>query len=328
MRKIHITQDIMKQFLTNDKVTIIEGLSGRSFLYYYQLFKVDLNEHFYILYMARRWFSENKIFIPEKIEVCGYLKKSNNHLFSPNYYLREILDSIRQIPCIQYTDFVDLNFNDVLSKQLTQEIKNNWEELRNEKHKNRFTDIEYAKKTRAKEKAIKWVVEDHLYVPPEYQYDIKVNMEAEDYIEYLSNPQEYIQNKIKKIMSDKDKLALFFESIITYESAIHQMSDILNNPDIQHERNMKDALKSLENKYEKPIKTVTIKVIKDNIEWYGKIDTDNLKRCHAYEWISMYDCSKQDRDSFEKTFGPRADLYPEDIVEILFRNKTIYKKGE
>ena len=328
MRKIHITQDIMKQFLTNDKVTRIEGLSGNSFLYYYQLFKVDLNEHFYILYMARHWFRENKLFIPDKIEVCGYLKKSNNHLFSPNYYLQEILDSIRQIPCIQYTDFVDLNFNDVLSKQLTQEIKNNWEELRNEKYKNHFTDIEYAKKTRAKEKAIKWVVEDHLYVPPEYQYNIKVNMEAEDYIEYLSNPQEYIQNKIKKIMSDKDKLALFFESIITYESAIHQMSDILNNPDIQHERNMKDALKSLENKYEKPIKTVAIKVIKDNIEWFGKIDINKLKRCSVYEWISMYDCSKQDRDNFEKTFGPRADLYPEDIVEILFRNKTIYKKGE
>jgi len=328
MRKIHITQDIMKQFLTNDKVTMIEGLSKNSFSYYYQLFKVDLNEHFYIIYMARHWFRENKLFIPDKIEVCGYIKKSNNHLYSPNYYLTQILDNFKEKSVIQYTNFVDLNFDDVLSKQLTQEIKNNWEELRNEKYKNNFTDIEYAKKTRAKEKAIKWVVEDHLYVPPEYQYDIKVNMEAEDYIEYLSNPQEYIQNKIKKFMSDKDKLALFFESIITYESAIHQMSDILNNPDIQHERNMKDALKSLENKYEKPIKTVTIKIIKDNIEWFGKIDINKLKRCSVYEWISMYQCSKQDRDSFEKTFGPKADLYPEDIVEILFRNKTIYKKGE
>lgn len=328
MKKIRITQDIMKEFLTNDKVTKIEGLSGNSFLYYYQLFKVDLNEHFYILYMARRWFSENKIFIPEKIEVCGYVKKSNKQLYSPDYYLKEILDSIREIPCIQYTNFVDLNFNDVLSKQLTQEIKNNWEELRNEKYKNNFTDIEYAKKTRAKEKAIKWVVEDHLYVSPEYQYNIKVNMEAEDYIEYLSNPEDYIKNKINQFMNDKDKLALFFESIITYESAVNQMSDILNNPDIQHERNMKDALKDLEDKYKNPIKTITVKVVKDNIEWYGKIDTDSLKKCHAYEWISMWKCSKKDRDSFEKTFGSRAGLYLEDIVEILFRNKTIYKKGE
>lgn len=322
MKKIHITQDVMKEFLTNDKVTKVEGLSGNSFLYYYQLFKVDLNEHFYILYMARRWFSENKIFIPEKIEVCGYVKKSNKHLYSPNYYLREILDSIREITCIQYTDFVDLNFNDILSKNLTEEIKNNWNDLRNEKYKNHFTDIEYAKKTRAKEKAIKWVVEDHFYVPPEYQYNIKINMEDDDYIEYLSAPKDYINNKIKNFMKDKDKLALFFESIITYEAAVNQMSDILNNPDIQHERNMKDALNDLN------AKTVTIKVIKDNKEWLGKIDICWLKNCSAYNWISMYNCSKKDRNNFEKTFGPRADLYPEDIVEILFRNKTIYKKGE
>lgn len=322
MLKIQITQDIMKEFLTNDTVTKIEGLSENMFSYYYQLFKVDLNEHFYIIYMARHWFSESKLFIPDKIEVCGYIKKSNNILYSPNYYLTQILDNFKEKSCIEYTHFVKLNFNDVLSKQLTQEIKNNWEELRNEKYKNHFTDIEYAKKTRAKEKAIKWVVEDHLYTPPEYHYNIKVNMEDEDYIEYLSNPKDYIKNKINQFMDNKDKLALFFESIITYESAVHQMSDILNNPDIQHERNMKDALNNI------TAKTVTIKVIKDNKEWIGKIDTHWLKNCSAYNWISMYQCSKKDRDSFEEIFGPNADLYLEDIVEILFRNKTIYKKGE
>ena len=328
MLKIQITQDIMKQFLTDDKVTKIEGLSENNFSYYCQLFKVDLNEHFYIIYMARHWFNENKLFIPDKIEVCGYIKKSNNHLYSPNYYLTQILDNFKEKSCIQYTYFGNLNFNDILSKQLTQEIKNNWEDLRNEKYKNHFTDIEYVKKTRAKEKAIKWVVEDHLYAPPEYQYNIEVNMEDEDYIEYLSNSEDYIKNKINQFMDNKDKLALFFESIITYESAVHQMSDILNNPDIQHERNMKDALKDLEDKYENPIKTITVKVVKDDIEWYGKIDTDNLQRCHAYEWISMWKCPKKDKDSFKQTFGPNADLYPEDIVEILFRNKTIYKRGE
>ena len=85
---------------------------------------------------------------------------------------------------------------------------------------------------------------------------------------------------------------------------------------------MKDVLNNID------AKTVTIKVIKDNKEWTGKIDTCCLRTCSVYNWIYMYNCSKQDRDSFEKTFGPKADLYPEDIVEILFRNKTIYKKGE
>ena len=170
--------------------------------------------------------------------------------------------------------------------------------------------------------------EDNLYSPPEYQYNIEVNMEDEDYIEYLSNSENYIKNKINQFMNDKNKLSSFFESIIIYEYAVKHMSDILNNPDIQHERNMKDALKYLEDKYENSIKTVTIKVIKNNIEWYGKININNLQRCHAYEWISMWKCSKKYKDSFKQTFGPNADLYPEDIVEILFRNKTIYKRGE
>jgi hypothetical protein len=300
---------------------MIEGLSGNSFLYYYQLFKVDLNEHFYIIYMASRWFNEGKLFIPDKIEVCGYIQKSNNHLFNPNYYLKDILNSIRQIPCIQYTDFIDLNFNDILSKQLTQEIKNNWEDLRDEKHKNLFTDIEYIKKYRAKDKAINWVCEDNLYDPPEYQYNTEVIMEDEDYIEYLSRPDYYIKNRINHFMNNKDRLASYFESIITYESAVEQMSDILNNVDFQHVRNMKKVLNNIE------AKTVTIKVIKDNKEWIGKIISKNLKCCETYEWISMYNMSKKDRDSFKQIFG-NDYLYPEDIEEIIFRNKIIYKKGE
>ena len=322
MTKKIITQEQMNDFLNDDKITMIEGLSGNSFLYYYQLFKVDLNDHFYIIYMATKWFKENKIFIPEKIEVCGYIKKSNKHLYNPNYYLREILDSINKIPCIQYSDFEDLNFNNILSKEFTKEIKNNWENLKNEKYKNCFTDMEYVKNTRAKEKALKWIVEDHLDTHPEYQYNIKVEMMDDDYIDYLSNPHEYIQNKIKNFMKDENRLSLLFESIITYEAAVHQMDTLLNNPDIQHERNMKDILNNID------AKTVTIKVVKDNKEWFGKIDTCFLKICKTYNYIPIYNCSKNDRDSFEKTFGSRADLYPEDIVEILFRNKTIYKKGE
>lgn len=321
MKKIQITQDMMNEFLTNEKITKIEGLSGNSFLYYYQLFKFDLNQHFYIIYMAKCWFKENKIFIPEKIEVCGYIQKSNNHLFNPNYYLTELLSSIRQFPCIQYTDFVDLNFNKILSQQLTQEIKNNWEELKNEKYKNLFTDIEYIKNYRAKDKAIKWVCEDNLYDPPEYQYNIKVNMEDDDYIEYLSDTETYIKNKINQFMNNKDKLTSFFESIITYEFAVEQMSDILNNLDFQHVRNMKKVLNNIE------AKTVTIKVVKDNKEWIGKIINGALKICKTYEWISLYHMSKKDRDSFKQIFG-NDDLYPEDIEEIIFRNKIIYKKGE
>ena len=327
MKKIQITQEMMNELLTNKEVTHIEGLSGNSFLYYYKLFKVDLYEHFYIIYMARRWFDEGKVFIPNKIEVCGYIKKSNNHLFSPNYYLRDILNSIKQIPCIQYTDFYDLKFNDILSKELTQEIKNRWDDLKNEKYKDYFSDIEYIKNHSSKDKAIKWVCEDNLYSPPEYQYNIEVNMEDEDYIEYLSNSENYIKNKINQFMNDKNKLSSFFESIIIYEYAVRHMSDILNNPDFQHTRNMKNALKDLESKYENSIKTVTIKVIKNNIEWYGKININNLKCCHTYEWISIWECAKKDRDNFEQLFG-NDDLYPEDIEEIIFRNKIIYKKGE
>ena len=99
------------------------------------------------------------------------------------------------------------------------------------------------------------------------------------------------------------------------------MSDILNNPDFQHVRNMKKALNNIE------AKTITIKVIKDNKEWIGKIINAALKICKTYEWISLYHMSKKDRDSFKQIFKNDV-LYPEDIEEIIFRNKIIYKKGE
>ena len=54
----------------------------------------------------------------------------------------------------------------------------------------------------------------------------------------------------------------------------------------------------------------------------------SLQRCQAKTWISIWKTPKSDRESFYKLFGKDADLFPEDIDEISFRKKTLYKKGE
>ena len=77
---------------------------------------------------------------------------------------------------------------------------------------------------------------------------------------------------------------------------------------------------------------VTVKASKETPDgiktWEGKVPFDNLRICKSKTWIPIWRSPKADRASFTSTFGSSVDLFPEDIDEIIFRKKTLYKKGE
>lgn len=317
-----ITNEEFRGFIKNNKIKEIHGISPRSKFYYYQLMKYELNEDFFVVYIAEKWYSPNVLFIASEINVSGYIHKKTKMIYSPTGEFRELIRDIdTEIPCLKYTDFCDLKFDDKISREITQIILDNWDELKNQDIENPYYDLKYAQTDEAPNRVKSWIVDQNLSKIPDFYFScsLKEKMRPEDYIEFLSNSNYLKETANQFIERNKDTI---LHDIQVYDIASRLFDEYNNNPDYQHVRDMNNILKVI------PAKTVTIKVKKEGMEeeWQGKIAVKYLKNRKPKEWISMWECSKADRDSFYETFG-NSDLFPEDIDEIIFRNKILYKKG-
>ena len=317
-----ITNEELRGFIKNNKIKEIHGISPRSKLYYYQLMKYELNEDFFVVYIAKKWYSPNTLFIASEINVSGYIHKKTKMLYSPTYIFRELIRDIdTEIPCLKYTDFCDLKFDDKISKEITQIILDNWNELKNQDIENPYYDLKYAQTYEAPNRVKSWIIDQNLSKIPDFYFScsLKEKMNSEDYIDFLSNS-DYLKEKANQFI-ERNKDTILHE-IQIYDIASRLFDEYNNNPDYQHVRDINNLLKVIS------AKIVAIKVKKEGMEeeWKGKISVNNLKNKKPKEWIPMWNCSKADRDSFYETFG-ETDLFPEDIDEIIFRNKILYKKG-
>ena len=144
-------------------------------------------------------------------------------------------------------------------------------------------------------------------------------------LEYYINKEKVLSNLVKHHF--KERKESIYKSILCYEEACKLLPTLLNNESLKIEKAIKDALKDID------CNMVTVKASKETPEgikygfWEGKVELYSLQRCQAKTWISIWKTPKADRESFYKLFGKDADLFPEDIDEISFRKKTLYKKG-
>ncbi len=120
--------------------------------------------------------------------------------------------------------------------------------------------------------------------------------------EYFSTRQERILSTLNKNEVLKAELRHIEEK---EDSPLHRLRGIIN------------AAKSIE------AKTLTVRANKDGNELTFKIDASALRRDPG-TYYSDWDMPAKDRRVFENTFGERASLYPEDIVDISYCGKSIY----
>ena len=70
-------------------------------------------------------------------------------------------------------------------------------------------------------------------------------------------------------------------------------------------------------------KSLVVTANKEGKELTFKIDAAALRRDPS-SYYSDWDIPAKDRREFERTFGARNHLYPEDIVDISYCGKSIY----
>ena len=192
-------------------------------------------------------------------------------------------------------------------------IINNWNHFKNNERN------EYYEKTYASKMAEEWIINFRYDEVPKFKYNTLFELDVKDYLLYLDKGESYISTKGYEIINIR-KYGIG-NSILGYESAVKIFNEQKNNPNLIHIANMKKSLEELN------AKNVKIKVCKEGISVTIQIETDIIKNCYSESCMSLWNTPKPDRDLFERIYGRYADLFPEDIQEIYFRNKTIYKKG-
>lgn len=276
----------------------------------YILLKIKLTDNVDQVFCCYHYCTNNKkIDEYDKFETAGYI--SNGILYG-GYTLSLIFGPL-EIPKWNH-EFSELMLEEKIQNYIEDYIDNNLNQFR--------TDMqhEYYERDWAEKMSEEWIVNHGYVTPPKYTYKPNFELDTEDYVLYLDKGDNYISEKGNEVIHLRQRgISL---NLLGYESAVKMFNAKKNNPDLIHIANMKKSLEELN------AKTVKVKVCKEGISITIQIDTDTIKNCYSKNSISIWYSPKPDRDLFDKTYGRSAYLYPEDIEEIYFRNKLVYKKGE
>lgn len=318
-----ITKEAFEYFITNPYK---RDLIGKKVGWAWVLFKVPFDENAQIdlIYLSHNYIKTKEYnFIPEEFKIAGAICNKTKDILLSSYYLGQLIEGTGSSLNINYVSSI-CNISKDVSDELTKQIKEHWNMIKlNAKDQSYFND-DYTKKYRAKEKAQEWFVKNNLTSAPEYFYDIKIDAEEDLFLEYYINKEEVLKNLTNRYLSERKEG--IYKSILCYEEAVKILPTLLNDESLKIEKAIKDALKDID------CNMVTVKASKETPEgiktWEGKVEIFSLKQCRAKTWVPIWKTPKADRVSFYKLFGRDTDLFPEDIDEIIFRKKTLYKKGE
>lgn len=321
-----ITKEEFEKFIKTSSQENKKEFIGKKAGWAWVLFKVPFDENAQIdlIYLSHNYIKTKEYnFIPEEFKMAGAVCNKTKDILLSSYYLDQLIKEMGSSLNINYVSSI-CNISEDVSNELTKQIKEHWDMIKlNAKDQSYFND-DYTKKYRAKEKAEEWFVKDNLTSAPNYFYDIKIDAEEDLFLEYYINKEQVLKNLVNRYLNERKES--IYKSILCYEEACKILPTLLNNEGLKIEKAIKDALKDIN------CNMVTVKAFKETPEgiktWEGKVELYSLQRCQAKTWISIWKTPKADRESFYKLFGKDADLFPEDIDEISFRKKTLYKKGE
>lgn len=254
---------------------------------------------------------EQKIDDYDKFETAGYIK---NGVLYGSYYISEILS---KLDISDYNHcFSSLSLETKIKNYINDFIINHWEYFKGQKSANSG----YYKSEHAENIAENWIVNEFLEQAPDYKYNHEIELDTKDFIQYLNDGEKFISEKSDEFIS-QFKYSIH-NTIVGWEAAVKFFNEKKDNESLIHIKNMKNKLKDLN------ANTVKIKIIKDSKEIIISIPKRLIDNCNPEVYIWLHYIPKPDRDLFEKTYGKHVNLYPEDIDEIFYRNKTIYKRGE
>ncbi len=144
-----------------------------------------------------------------------------------------------------------------------------------------------------------------------------LNWSEDELLEYISNPEDFIQRKAEQYLQDKQADILFqFKSNELLSEAIKKI-EAKTDSRLHRRRDIIQAMMLTD------AKKVFVTVEKDGQSFSFKYEAGTLRQAD-WGYYSTWDMAKQDREEFQKLFGQNADFCPEDIVDISYRGKSLY----
>lgn len=321
-----ITKEAFEKFIKTSSQENKKEFIGKKAGWAWVLFKVPFDENAQIdlIYLSHNYIKTKEYnFVLEEFKLAGAICNKTKDILLSRYYLEQLIKETGSSLNINYVSSI-CNISEDLSNELTEQIKEHWNIIKIEAEDKSYFNDDYTKKYRAKEKAEEWFVKNNLSSAPKYFYDIKIDAEEDLFLEYYINKEQVLKNLVNRYLSERKES--IYKSILCYEEACKILPTLLNNEGLKIEKAIKDALKDID------CNMVTVKASKETPEgiktWEGKVELYCLQRCKANTWISMWKTPLAERKEFYNLFDKDADLFPEDIDEITFRKKTLYKKGE
>ncbi len=144
-----------------------------------------------------------------------------------------------------------------------------------------------------------------------------LNWLEDELLEYISNPEDFIQRKAEQYLQDKQADIIFqFKSNELLREEIEKIEGETDSR-LHRQRGILQAMLPTD------AKQVFVTIDKDGRRFSFKYEAQTLRRAE-WGYYSAWDMAKQERDEFEKLFGRSADIHPEDIVDISYRGKSLY----
>ena len=136
-------------------------------------------------------------------------------------------------------------------------------------------------------------------------------------LSYLRNPSSFIDNEAKEYFATKqERILLALNKNEVLKSELQGIEE-LQDTSLHRLRDIMSAVKNTD------AKSLVVTANKEGKELTFKIDAAALRRDPS-SYYSDWDIPAKDRREFERTFGARNHLYPEDIVDISYCGKSIY----
>lgn len=279
--------------------------------------KVPKDEEFIYLYRQYCYDKEDALRRREKFEDSGIYSKTEGKLYFTHGYFEDIdpeievktytnqmKDDITKGVCAKVEAWVN---NDVANLDVARLLGNDSKEL--EYYRN-YDVINHSRRCYLEGKTPEDITYQCGYSFDEWKRDTEL-------LSYLRNPSAFIEKEAQEYFEKRQERILLTlnknELLRTELRGIEELKDT----SLRRLRDVMEAAKSTD------AKTLSITAHKEGKTLTFKIEANALRRDPS-TYYSDWDIPAKDRREFERTFGERNHLYPEDIVDISYCGKSIY----
>lgn len=157
--------------------------------------------------------------------------------------------------------------------------------------------------------------------PGHFQCDFTLyDMQDDDFLNYLRDPQAYIQTQAKQYFESHQ--ADILRQLLETEALVKEYQALMDDPgnSIHRKWEIAAAVKNCCGK------NVTVSIQKDGKALTFKIQSTALTGCR--DTYPTWDIPAADRREFERLFGRYGDFSAEDITKITYGRNTIYEAPE